>query len=128
MRKYRVTYDISTHPNPSPTAAFQTMSTHSDLVMEVLAAYPDQARLIVQNMLRGLVQCRIKGDYNVRARCTLSSTRASHAACLCLCHPETGISQPCSPVPVGQRMHSGNDLEPAVSLACRLPYADHSGV
>lgn len=68
MRKYRVTYDISTHPNPSPTAAFQTMSTHSDLVMEVLAAYPDQARLIVQNMFGGPSRCRIKGAYEVRDR------------------------------------------------------------
>lgn len=66
MNTYVVTYDISTDPNPSPTAGFRTQTNMANLKMTVQARSGNDAQRIVESMFGGPLRCRAYGAVPVR--------------------------------------------------------------
>jgi len=63
MQTFRVTYAISTNPNPGPNEAFESRTDISHLELVIPAIGAGQAKTIVENLFGGPRRCYVKCVY-----------------------------------------------------------------
>lgn len=65
MQNFRVTYALSTDPNPTETQGFQSRTDIENLEMIVPASGSGQAKMIVEAIFGGPLRCYVKSAYPV---------------------------------------------------------------